>query len=59
MVVKRKGAARPAVIARTLLPYDPRFELGRTLAEANATVPFNHPHCAKFCALGGGAFSRG
>jgi uncharacterized Fe-S cluster-containing radical SAM superfamily protein len=59
MVVKRKGAARPAVIACTLLPYDPRFELGRTLAEASGAVPLNHPHCAKFCVLGGGACSRG
>ena len=59
MVVKRKGAARPAVIACTLLPYDPRFELGRTLAEAGGAVPLNHPHCAKFCVLGGGACSRG
>jgi len=59
MVVKRKGAAHPAVIACTLLPYDPRFELGRTLAEAGGTVPLNHPHCAKFCVLGGGACSRG
>src|SRR3712207_7501020 len=25
MVVKRRGAARPAVLACTLLPYDPRF----------------------------------
>jgi uncharacterized Fe-S cluster-containing radical SAM superfamily protein len=59
MVVKRKGAARPAVIACTLLPYDPRFELGRTLADAGGAVPLNHPHCAKFCVLGGGACSRG
>ncbi len=28
MVVKRKGAERPAVLACTLLPYDPEFELG-------------------------------
>ena len=34
MVVKRKGAARPAVVACTLLPYDPQFELGDTLAES-------------------------
>ncbi len=34
MVVKRRGAARPAVLACTLLPYDPQFELGHTLAEA-------------------------
>src|SRR6516164_4406364 len=59
MVVKRKGAAHPAVIACTLLPYDPRFELGRTLADADRAVPLNHPHCAKFCVLGGGACSRG
>ena len=59
MVVKRKGAAHPAVIACTHMPYDPRFELGRTLAEAGVAVPLNHPHCARFCVLGGGACSRG
>jgi len=59
MVVKRKGAERPAVVACTLLPYDPRFELGHTLAAASDAVPLNHPHCAKFCVLGGGACSRG
>jgi MoaA/NifB/PqqE/SkfB family radical SAM enzyme len=59
MVVKRKGATHPAVLACTLLPYDERFELGKTLAEASRTVPLNHPHCAKFCVLGGGACSRG
>jgi len=58
MVVKRKGAVHPAVIACTLLPYDPRFELGATLGEAGGTVPLNHPHCAKFCVLGGCACSR-
>jgi MoaA/NifB/PqqE/SkfB family radical SAM enzyme len=59
MVVKRKGATHPAVLACTLLPYDERFELGKTLADASETVPLNHPHCAKFCVLGGGACSRG
>jgi uncharacterized Fe-S cluster-containing radical SAM superfamily protein len=59
MVVKRKGAARPAVLACTLLPYDPQFELGATLAEAAGAVALNHPHCAKFCVLGGGSCSRG
>jgi pyruvate-formate lyase-activating enzyme len=59
MVIKRKGAASPTVAACTLLPYDARFELGRTLAEASGAVPLNHPHCAKFCVLGGGACSRG
>ena len=58
MVVKRKGAEKPAVVACTLLPYDPRFELGETLAEAGGAVPLNHPHCAKFCVLGGGSCSK-
>lgn len=58
MVVKRKGAAAPVVLACTLLAYDERFELGRTLAEASAPVSLNHPHCAKFCVLGGAACSR-
>ncbi len=58
MVVKRKGADRPAVVACTLLPYDPRFELGATLEEASRPVALNHPHCAKFCVLGGAACSR-
>ena len=52
MVVKRKGAAQPCVVACTLLPYDSRFELGRTLAEASGPVQLNHPHCARFCVLG-------
>jgi len=58
MVVKRKGAASPAVVACTLLPYDMRFELGATLAEASRPVALNHPHCASFCVLGGAACSR-
>ncbi len=53
MVVKRRGADRPEVIACTLLPYDPRFETGATLAEALRPVSLNHPHCARFCVLGG------
>ena len=57
MVVKRKGAAKPAVLACTLLPYDPQFELGHSLAEAEAPVSLNHPHCAKFCVLGGASCS--
>ncbi len=59
MVVKFKGAARPSIIACTLLPYDPRFDLGASLAGALGRVALNHPHCAKFCVLGGGACSRG
>jgi len=58
MVVKRKGADRPAVVACTLLPYDPQFELGHTLADGIGAVRLNHPHCAKFCVLGGAACSQ-
>jgi hypothetical protein len=53
MVVKAKGDARPHVVACTLLPYDSRFDLGETLAGALAPVALNHPHCARFCVLGG------
>jgi len=53
MVLKRKGAAAPSVVACTLLPYDPQFELSATLADALSAVKLNHPHCAKFCVLGG------
>jgi hypothetical protein len=58
MVVKRKDAARPTVVACTLLPDDPQFDLGPSLAAARRPVALNHPHCAKFCALGGAACSR-
>jgi uncharacterized Fe-S cluster-containing radical SAM superfamily protein len=57
MVVKRKGSARPVVLACTLVPYDEQFELGNTLKEAARSVRLNHPHCAKFCVLGGGSCS--
>lgn len=57
MVVKRKGAKSPAVIACTLLPYDAQFELGNTLSESVDKVQLNHPFCAKFCVLGGGSCS--
>lgn len=57
MVVKRKGAARPAVVACTLLPYDPAFEMGASLAAAAGPVKLNHRHCARFCVLGGASCS--
>lgn len=57
MVVKRKGAEKPAVLACTLLPYAPEFELGETLEQAEQSVQLNHPHCAKFCVLGGASCS--
>ena len=58
MVVKRKGAKAPTVVACTLLPYDAAFELGATLAQAAGAVALNHPHCARFCVLGGATCSR-
>jgi hypothetical protein len=59
MVVKRRGAARPVVLPCTLLPYDPAFELGDGLAGARGAVALNHPHCARFCVLGGASCSAG
>lgn len=58
MVVRRKNAAAPVVLACTLLAYDPRFEMGATLAKASRPVSLNHPFCASFCVLGGAACSR-
>ena len=57
MVVKPRGAGRPHVVACTLLPYDPQFALGPTLADAAGKVMLNHPHCARFCVLGGASCS--
>lgn len=68
MVVKRKGAARPVVVPCTLLPYETAFEMGSSLAESLAAdggmfeagaVRLCHPHCAKFCVLGGGSCAPG
>ncbi|NRB18613.1 MAG: radical SAM protein [Rhodobacteraceae bacterium] len=57
MVVKRKGASEPTVVACTLLPYAPDFDLGPSLQDAERDVTLNHPHCAKFCVLGGASCS--
>ena len=66
MVVKRKGAARPTLVPCTLLPYETEFEMGATLTEMlsadgpmfdKGAVKLCHPHCAKFCVLGGGSCS--
>lgn len=58
MVVRRKGAAGPRVLACTLLVDDAQFDLGATLAEATASpVKLNHPWCASFCVLGGASCS--
>ncbi len=58
MVVKRKGDDKPSVMACTILAYDQQFNMGQTLKEASKSVHLNHPHCAKFCVLGGAACSQ-
>lgn len=64
MVVKRRGADGPVVLPCTLLPYAAEFEMGGSLAAAGkadggmfetGAVKLCHPHCAKFCVLGGGS----
>ncbi len=66
MVVKRKGEAKPTVLPCTLLPYSPAYGMGSSLEQAAHTdggmfergaVKLCHPHCAKFCVLGGGSCS--
>ena len=59
MVVLRKNEAAPKVVPCTLLPYDTAFDLGESLALAQGDVRLNHPHCAKFCVLGGASCSAG
>ncbi len=57
MVVHRKGEPAPRVVACTLIPYAADFDLGETLNEASDSVALNHPHCARFCVLGGASCS--
>jgi hypothetical protein len=57
MVVKHKGDSTPRVVACTLLPYEEEFTFGARLEDSPGEVPLNHPHCAKFCVLGGGSCS--
>ncbi len=58
MIVKRRDAPSPSVVACTLLPYDEQFDFGHSLKKSWKTVKLNHPHCAKFCVLGGGSCSQ-
>ncbi len=55
MLVRRKNASTASLTACTLLPYDPEFDLGKSIAEAAHDVALNHRHCAQFCVLGGGS----
>lgn len=64
MAVKHKGALAPSILPCTLLVYDDAFDMGPTLTASAKTnqgmfedgkVKLNHPHCARFCVLGGGS----
>jgi uncharacterized Fe-S cluster-containing radical SAM superfamily protein len=57
MVVKHRGQAGIDVRSCTLLPYEDGFSMGAQLVDAMGPVKLNHPHCAKFCVLGGGSCS--
>ena len=57
MVVKHRGAAAPHVVSCTLLPYEAGFAFGERLADSLEPVALNHPHCSRFCVLGGGKCS--
>ena len=57
MVIRRKGAVAPDVVACTLLPYTAAHRLSSRLADSLGEVPLNHPHCSRFCVLGGGRCS--
>lgn len=66
MIVKRRGAPTPTVVPCTLIPYQSEFDMGATLGDAGranggmfaaGAVKLCHPHCAKFCVLGGGSCS--
>ena len=57
MIVKKKGKEKPSVIACTLLPYDEAFELGSSLKSSMQRIYLNHPHCSRFCVLGGSSCS--
>jgi sulfatase maturation enzyme AslB (radical SAM superfamily) len=67
MAVRRKGAETISILPCTLIAYDTAFDMGASLAEAatadggnfaDGNVKLNHPHCARFCVLGGGACSK-
>ena len=58
MVIKRKGAQAPEVVCCTLLPYAATSGMAQRLADSMGDVSLNHPHCSRFCVLGGGRCSN-
>ena len=57
MVVRRKNETGASVLACTLLWDNKQFETGKTLKQSMKPVQLNHPHCSKFCVLGGASCS--
>ncbi|KGM47370.1 radical SAM protein [Pseudooceanicola atlanticus] len=53
MLVHRRGAAEASFAACTLLPHEGQFDMGSGVPRIGEDVALNHPHCAKFCVLGG------
>lgn len=53
MAVRRRGAEQAVLLACTLITEDPFFDFGPDLAAARGPVSLKHPHCARFCVLGG------
>ncbi len=58
MVVKVKGADAPHVVACTLIAHEKEFHMGPTLSGSLKEISLNHPHCARFCVLGGGSCNK-
>ncbi len=66
MVIRRAGSDAATVVPCTLIAYEEAFEMGASLAQAaladggmfrKGAVKLCHPHCSKFCVLGGGSCS--
>jgi len=57
MIVHRKGDPSARIVPCTLLPFETQFDMGEHVRDALGTVALNHPHCAKFCVLGGASCS--
>ena len=55
MIVKRRETEKTVIMPCTLLAYDTNFELGQKLEHSQGSVSLNHPHCSRFCVLGGGS----
>jgi len=53
MIIKRKEDHKTHVVSCTLLPYIKEFDYGEKLIDTNVKTYLNHPHCSRFCVLGG------